>query len=165
MPHFSLSANISYRLLVYVWLNTKNGCFCLSSESFGRPSVVITWHTFCVTLNASYIFDTLHVGLVKMINVETHKLIYWNTQKSPKQPIPAHKKKLLEYLHYGLFVGQQVTKQGDICLTKRGLIRKGAAFSASFGQNHSFGNLAHLFQMFHPHLHEALALQADICIN
>lgn len=69
------------------------------------------------------------------------------------------------YLHDGLFIREQVAKQRDIGLTKCGLVGDEAAFSASFGQHHCFGQFAHLLQVFNSHLHEALALQADVSVN
>ncbi len=75
------------------------------------------------------------------------------------------KNKVVFYLHDGFFIGKQLTKQGDISLTKGGLVRDEAAVGASFGQHHRLGHFANLLQVFHPHLQEALALQADKSIN
>ncbi|KAF3844949.1 hypothetical protein F7725_008112 [Dissostichus mawsoni] len=46
-------------------------------------------------------------------------------------------------------------------MTEGSLVGDEAAFSARFGQHHGFSHFAHLLQVLHAHLHEALALQAD----
>lgn len=58
-----------------------------------------------------------------------------------------------------------MTEQRDVSLMKCSLIGDEAAFSARFGQDHRLGYLAHLLQVFDPHFHEALALQADQCFH
>lgn len=73
--------------------------------------------------------------------------------------------KVLWYLHDGFFIWKQVTKQRDISLTKGSLVGDETALSAGFGQHHRLSHFAHLLQVFYSHLHEALALQADVRIN
>lgn len=72
---------------------------------------------------------------------------------------------VLLYLHDGLLVGKQVTKQGDVGLTKGRLVGDAAALGAHFGQHHCLGEFARLLQVIHPHLQEGLTLQADERIN
>lgn len=73
--------------------------------------------------------------------------------------------KVHSYLHDGLLIRKEVAKQWDVGLTKGGLVGDEAAFRASFRQHHCLGELAHLLQVFHTHLHEALALQVDVGVD
>ncbi|PWA22578.1 hypothetical protein CCH79_00015133 [Gambusia affinis] len=56
----------------------------------------------------------------------------------------------------------QQAQLGDVNLPEHPLVGNQAAFGAGFGQHARLGHLAHLLQVLHPHLHEALALQADL---
>lgn len=69
------------------------------------------------------------------------------------------------YLHDGFFIREKMAEQRHVCLAESSLVGDGAALSAGFSQDHSFGNFTHFFQMFYPHLHKTLTLQADVFIN